>query len=178
MAGKLEFTHEENLLRPAAQATVSAVSHRLAELGPPALSQLFPASRARVPRGHAEALVEKYTEVLRRHSQPWGEDLAEVLSRRSTLHFSLGALHQARDDAARCVELQPLYTVGYYRLGLAHFALGDFPAAAHAFRAGLKVSPGNERLTRAFHHTVAEWTAAGKAERMFVAAPAALQPSA
>ena len=212
MEGKLEFTHEEAELRPQAQATVSAVTHRLAELGTikltlrvatgptrpnlclnepdllthahlarslarctgaPALTQLFPACRAQLKRSEALALIEKYTEVLRRHPQPWGEDLAEVFSRRSMLYFCIGAQDLARDDALQCVTLQPLYTVGYYRLGLANFALGEFAAGAQAFRAGLRVSPANPRLTCAFHAARNELRSRADGRLFMVAALAA-----
>lgn len=53
---------------------------------------------------------------------------------------------QAKADLSRAAELNPKDMAAYYHLGLAHYFLGEFPAAADAFRHAVQTAPTTDEI--------------------------------
>lgn len=102
-----------------------------------------------IRRKLVDEMLEKYTLFLQQ-SEPWSKDLAEVFSRRATLFALIRQYERSRRDALKCIQLDPEYVAGHYRLGLALYAQRQYEAAAEAFVRGLKLSPTSVDLKRGF----------------------------
>jgi tetratricopeptide (TPR) repeat protein len=64
-------------------------------------------------------------------------------SNRSNAYAQIQKFNEALADANRAIELDPNWSRGYGRKGVALFFLGRYKEAAEAYAAGLKVEPGN-----------------------------------
>jgi predicted TPR repeat methyltransferase len=49
-------------------------------------------------------------------------------------------------DAEKCIAMQPKWSKGYSRLGLAKFKSGDLAGAMKAYSAGLALDAGNTQI--------------------------------
>ena len=68
-------------------------------------------------------------------------DYAEAWNRRAVLRFSRQRHREAIADCEKAIELKPWHFGALHGLGLCHMALGEFAAAAAAFRRALAVQP-------------------------------------
>lgn len=75
-------------------------------------------------------------------------DLSRLYSNRSACHLKLKAYEPAAADARRCIDLDPFWSKGFYRLGMALEAAGFIFEAHRAFAEGLIVDPGNAELRK------------------------------
>lgn len=80
-----------------------------------------------------------YTEALALDDQA-----AALYSNRAACFLKLGRYAQAREDAQKCVELNPDFAKGHFRLALAQQAEHNFEAACHAFNRTLQLEPKNK----------------------------------
>ncbi|KAI0280197.1 hypothetical protein BGY98DRAFT_914973 [Russula aff. rugulosa BPL654] len=64
-------------------------------------------------------------------------------SNRAVAHSGKREHLMATVDAEKAIELDPKYTKGYSRLGQAQYSIGNYAAAAHAYRRGLELEPNN-----------------------------------
>ncbi|KAG9401298.1 hypothetical protein AC1031_009159 [Aphanomyces cochlioides] len=78
-------------------------------------------------------MVEKYSKLIRLNYET-NRNMAVVLSRRATLFAALGHFKESLDDTERAIQLEPRYTVAYYRKGYALCSLGRFAEACVEFR--------------------------------------------
>ena len=69
---------------------------------------------------------------------------AGLLTERGHRYLPLREFAKARADLARAVALDPKDMAGYYHLGLAHYFLGEFGAAAEAFRHAVETAPSTD----------------------------------
>jgi tetratricopeptide (TPR) repeat protein len=70
-------------------------------------------------------------------------------SNRSAAHMKMSNISKALKDAQRCVELQPEWSKGYNRLGVAQQGLKRFEQAAASFNKGLELEPESKVLKEA-----------------------------
>jgi len=68
-------------------------------------------------------------------------------SNRAAAYSSKGDHLSAVGDAENAIAVDPSFIKAYHRLGHAQYSLGDFPAAAAAFRRGLGLEPLNASLS-------------------------------
>lgn len=66
-----------------------------------------------------------------------------LFSNRSACYASLKDFPKALDDAQKCVEVNPLWSKGYNRVGAAQYGLGNFDDAKSAYSKALELEPGN-----------------------------------
>lgn len=71
-------------------------------------------------------------------------DRADLLTERGHRYLPLREFQKARADLTRAVTIDPKDMAGYYHLGLAHYFLGEFPAAADAFRHAVETAPNTD----------------------------------
>jgi tetratricopeptide (TPR) repeat protein len=71
-------------------------------------------------------------------------DRADLLTERGHRYLPLREFEKARADLTRAVALDPKNMAGYYHLGLAHYFLGEFAAAAEAFRHAVETAPNTD----------------------------------
>lgn len=88
---------------------------------------------------------ESYTKAIEKNP-----NMAVYYSNRAAAYSNLGQSQLAADDARIAIELDPAYSKGYSRLGLALYALGDVKGALDAYEKGMqaegdKVSDGMRR---------------------------------
>jgi tetratricopeptide (TPR) repeat protein len=69
---------------------------------------------------------------------------ADLLTERGHRELPLREFQKARADLTRAVEIDPKNMLGYYHLGLAHYFLGEFAAAAEAFRHAVETAPNTD----------------------------------
>ena len=69
-----------------------------------------------------------------------------LYSNRSAAYARLHQYSEALADAEKAVKLKPDWSRGYYRLGVAHFGLGQLDEAVTAYKKGLEFDPDNEGL--------------------------------
>jgi len=69
---------------------------------------------------------------------------AALLTERGHRELPLREFAKARADLARAVELDPKRMEAYYHLGLAHYFLGEFNAAAGAFQHAVEFAPNDD----------------------------------
>jgi len=86
--------------------------------------------------GDYAAAAAEYREALR--ADPTSHVLESNLS---IALLKLGKADEAHAAAKRCVDLEPTFPKGWYRLGQAHQALGHLSQASAAYERGLRVSP-------------------------------------
>lgn len=69
---------------------------------------------------------------------------AGLLTERGHRELPLREFQKARADLSRAVAIDPKNMAGYYHLGLAHYFLGEFAAAADAFRHAVDTAPNTD----------------------------------
>jgi tetratricopeptide (TPR) repeat protein len=69
---------------------------------------------------------------------------ADLYVERGHRELPLREFAEARADLSRAVALNPKSMAAYYHLGLAHYFLGEFSAAADAFRRSLETAPNSD----------------------------------
>lgn len=91
------------------------------------------------------AAIEKYTEALK-----IAPGNAIYLSNRAAAYSALGQPEKAAEDAEIATTLDPKYSKGWSRLGLARFDMGDYHAAREAYQKGIEAegNGGSETLRR------------------------------
>jgi tetratricopeptide (TPR) repeat protein len=71
-------------------------------------------------------------------------DDAALLTERGHRQLPLRQFAKARADLSRAVEIDPKRMDAYYHLGLSHYFLGEFAAAAAAFRHAVEFAPDDD----------------------------------
>ena len=89
--------------------------------------------------------------------------LHAVLSNRAACFLKLGEHEKALRDAEACVLLDPTFTKGKFRLGLALHALARFPEAAQVLAEAEALDPKNAQIKDALK--MASFKARQQAER-------------
>ncbi|OWM88398.1 hypothetical protein CDL15_Pgr003810 [Punica granatum] len=74
----------------------------------------------------------------------------QMYSYRSACYMKLGSFQEGLKDAEKCIELDPLFWMGYHRKGEILFYLGEYDKAVDTYMLGMKCCPGNEGLLDAF----------------------------
>ncbi|XP_031394061.1 hsp70-Hsp90 organizing protein 1-like [Punica granatum] len=77
-------------------------------------------------------------------------DDPDMYSSRSACYMKLGSFQEGLKDAEKCIELDPLFWMGYHRKGEILFYLGEYDKAVDTYMLGMKCCPGNEGLLDAF----------------------------
>ncbi|KAJ2816795.1 Small glutamine-rich tetratricopeptide repeat-containing protein 2 [Coemansia erecta] len=90
---------------------------------------------------------------------------------RAAAYSQNGEHEKAVADAKKALEVDPSYSKGYSRLGLAHFGLGQFKEATEAYESGLALDPGNKVMLASLDSAKAKLAASSPIERS--ASPAA-----
>ena len=71
--------------------------------------------------------------------------------------YYLRRFEQALTQCEKTIELEPVFSGGYWALGLAHEGLCQYGEAARAFQQALKVAPHTPRLLGALGHVYGRW---------------------
>ncbi len=71
-------------------------------------------------------------------------DGVDLLVERGHRELPLREFAKARNDLSRAAKLDPKRMDAYYHLGLAHYFLREFPAAADAFRHAVETAPDDD----------------------------------
>ena len=69
---------------------------------------------------------------------------ADLLTERGHRYLPLREFQKARADLSKAVSIDPHKMAAYYHLGLAHYFLGEFAAAADAFRHAVDTAPNTD----------------------------------
>ncbi|KAG5187176.1 hypothetical protein JKP88DRAFT_267900 [Tribonema minus] len=100
--------------------------------------------------GNAAFASKDYSEAIRLYTEAiqLNDSNHVYYSNRSACYASLGQHDEAAKDAQKCIELNPAFVKGYYRLSAAQLELGEVDKALEAVTEGLKKEPSNADLTR------------------------------
>lgn len=71
------------------------------------------------------------------------------LANRAACNLKLGRLEEAHDDAVACVTLNPKYTKGWFRKGIALHAMKKYGPAIEALSEADKLEPKNKQISEA-----------------------------
>ena len=71
--------------------------------------------------------------------------------------YYLRRFEQALRQCEKTIEMEPVFSGGYWALGLAHEGLCQYAEAARAFQQALKVAPQTPRLLGALGHVYGRW---------------------
>ena len=75
------------------------------------------------------------------------DPLSHVLfSNRSACYASISDWRSGKEDAERCIALNPSFVKGFSRLGACHRGLKNWLMAANSYSKGLQLEPGNEAM--------------------------------
>ncbi|KAJ2830463.1 Small glutamine-rich tetratricopeptide repeat-containing protein 2 [Coemansia furcata] len=77
------------------------------------------------------------------------DDSAVYFGNRAAAHSQNGDYQEAVDDAKHALDIDPGYTKGYSRLGLAYFGMGNYEDAISAYEKGLKQDPTSQAMRSA-----------------------------
>jgi len=102
-------------------------------------------------------------------------DRADLLTERGHRNLPLREFEKARADLSRAVQIDPKNMAGYYHLGLAHYFLGEFAAAAEAFQHAVDTAPNTDERINSTNWVYAALRRANK-PREAAAAAAAIGP--
>eukprot|EP01083_Nonionella_stella_P157808 512733_1 len=109
------------------------------------------AAEAAKSRGNELFKLTKYMEAVKEYTKAIRLDPTNpvYLSNRAQCYLRLDRPENAEKDALRCVNLNPRWYKGQYRLGTARAALGKFHEAASAFSDALRFDKDNPDIIRA-----------------------------
>ncbi|KAJ2563796.1 Small glutamine-rich tetratricopeptide repeat-containing protein 2 [Coemansia sp. RSA 1822] len=105
-------------------------------------------------------------------------DTAVYYGNRAAAYSQYGEHEKAVADAKQALEIDPSYSKGYSRLGLAHFGLGQYKEAADAYTDGLALDPGNKVMLASLESAKSKLAASSVSDRAASPASAAAQGSA
>jgi small glutamine-rich tetratricopeptide repeat-containing protein alpha len=105
-------------------------------------------------KGNASMAAKNYPEAIDFYTKALALDPgnAVFLSNRAAAHSATRDHESARADAEAAVAVDPKYTKGWSRLGLARFALGDAKGSMEAYKKGIEHegSGGSEAMKKGF----------------------------
>lgn len=133
-----------------AGADVDALESNIAEArarfeeNPDDVQQLFAYADAAVARGRFQEAVGLYTAAL----QKWPDE-PMLLARRGHRYINTRQFHRALQDLERAAEIEDNSFYIWYHLGISHWMLRNFDAAAETFRRCLPVVPHESQLAAA-----------------------------
>ncbi|KAJ1934315.1 Small glutamine-rich tetratricopeptide repeat-containing protein 2, partial [Linderina macrospora] len=128
---KLSSTKKADAAAPAAPTGPSEDDKKRAEA-------LKAEGNALVVQKSFPAAIAKYTEAI-----AIVDDNAVYYGNRAAAHSQTGDHASAVADAKKALEVDPAYSKGYSRLGLAYYGLGEYKEAVEAYTKGLELDPGN-----------------------------------
>jgi tetratricopeptide (TPR) repeat protein len=102
-------------------------------------------------------------------------DNADLLIERGHRELPMREFARARADLTRAAQLNPRKMDAYYHLGLAHYFLGEFDAAADAFRHAVELAPNDDERINSTNWLYASLRRAGRPQDAAKAA-AAISP--
>lgn len=99
--------------------------------------------------GNALMSSKKFDQAIDSYTQAIALDGTNAVyySNRAAAYSSKGDYLSAVGDAENAIKVDSSFVKAYHRLGHAQYSLGDFAAAASAFRRGLDLDPSNASLT-------------------------------
>ncbi len=98
----------------------------------------------KLAQAHASAWQDREAVEARTRGLALAPNDAALLTERGHRELPLRQFTKARADLAHAVEIDPKRMEAYYHLGLAHYFLGEFPAAAEAFRHAVEFAPNDD----------------------------------
>lgn len=107
-----------------------------------------------------DAAVEKYTAAIAVDSSNH-----VYYSNRAAVYLEQSEWEKAAADATKCIEIDPTFVKGYFRLARAQDGANEYDAAIATVRAGLEKHPGNNELGRLLRAIAAKKKAAAAAAR-------------
>ncbi|KAJ2482747.1 Small glutamine-rich tetratricopeptide repeat-containing protein 2 [Coemansia sp. RSA 2320] len=106
------------------------------------------------------------------------DDSAVYFGNRAAAYSQNGDHQKAIDDARRALAIDPNYSKGYSRLGLACFGMGNYEEAVAAYENGLKLDPANKIMETSLETARAKLAAASSSTSAARSAPAATSAAA
>src|SRR5260370_3393896 len=144
--------------QPDDKAVVSAAGKALAE--DPKNVKLF----LKLSQAQASVWLEKEAVLTCTRGLAIDPDNADLLTERGHRELPLRQFDRARNDLKRAVTLDPKQTEAYYHLELAHYFLGEFNPAAHAFCKGRDLVSSQDSLVNFTNWCYAALRRAGRNE--------------
>ncbi|KAJ2498941.1 Small glutamine-rich tetratricopeptide repeat-containing protein 2 [Coemansia sp. RSA 1972] len=105
-------------------------------------------------------------------------DTAVYYGNRAAAYSQHGEHEKAVADAKQALKIDPSYSKGYSRLGLAHFGLGQYKEAADAYTDGLALDPDNKVMLASLESAKSKLAASSVSDRAASPASATAQSSA
>jgi len=102
--------------------------------------------------GKFEEAIEFYTEGLKLAKT----DQHVLYSNRSAAFAARNAFDKALEDAQKCIEVNPTWSKGYFRVGKALLGMFEFDKAFFNFLKGLKLDPKSDELKKLLEQTRGE----------------------
>jgi len=102
--------------------------------------------------GKFQEAVEFYTDAIKLSKS----EIHVLYSNRSAAFAANGDYKQAIEDAQHCIDINPSWFKGYFRLGKAFLTALDFDSAYSSFLKGIKLDPKNEELRKLIEQTRGE----------------------
>ncbi|KAL0046712.1 hypothetical protein WJX82_008116 [Trebouxia sp. C0006] len=98
--------------------------------------------------GNTAVRQKQFQEAVKCYSQAIAaaERDAVLYANRSAAYLALYQYQAALQDAAKAVQLHQSWPKGYYRLGMAHMAMGDWDTAAAVLSQGLHLDTNNDQM--------------------------------
>ncbi|KAH6917453.1 cytoplasmic protein [Coprinopsis sp. MPI-PUGE-AT-0042] len=126
-------------------------------------------------KGNALMSSKKYDEAIAEYTKAIDLDGTNPVffSNRAAAHASKGDHLSAIGDAEQAILIDPKFVKAYSRLGHAQYSIGDFDAAADAFKRGLELEPGNANLQSGLDNAKNRIASEAGASRGTPSAPAA-----
>ncbi|KAJ2245803.1 Small glutamine-rich tetratricopeptide repeat-containing protein 2 [Coemansia sp. RSA 1797] len=105
-------------------------------------------------------------------------DTAVYYGNRAAAYSQNGEYEKAVADAKQALKIDPSYSKGYSRLGLAHYGLGQYKEAADAYTDGLALDPGNKGMLESLESAKSKLDASSVSDRAASPASPAAQSAA
>jgi len=115
-------------------------------------------------KGNAFMTSKQYDKAIEAYTEATKLDPSNPVyySNRAAAHSSKGDHLTAAIDAEKVIETDPKFTKGYSRLGHARYSIGDYAAAADAYRRGLELEPNNAAMQDGLRNSEAQSTDAAR----------------